>query len=424
MGSTIVSYAVRLPYNSVRVAEKDLKRLESGVLNQNQVDVVIYYGFKYLYEKLGYPFVESDPVLNSARAREAIENIKKFIDTRDVDGWRDNYKDENEGEYYQNGPRDTVFIEVDTDPMVPQDLSTLLPKPDNWTPLKHANAPAGQKYLTPEWGKVAPPAPLSNIDQFVTLYNENFNEKSSQFIEEILDVYENMTDYHRIVAEYFQGGKVTPPGIWNIWGIYTGAALKFTEKQFSDFMYQLNRALFTASIVAWSAKFDKKQARPIQLIRLLSERTVTTWDGTRVSNKIWKPFQQSNGRTPPFPDFVSGHSTFSGAAAVVFNHFFGEDLKNIEFTPFSVEHADMISPLLANDYGSTVKQISCKFASSTVDQGKAPSKFPACASTLTFASWDELAELSGISRVYGGIHGMSANGVGIILGRAIAKEFF
>ena len=305
LGSTILCYSVRLPTNSVKVEEPELKRLESGVLSQSQVDTVTHYGFKYLYGKLGYPFSLPDPELRSHRSREAIDNIKAFVDRRDGDGWRAAYIDANESQYYLNGPRSTNYIDVDTDPNAPQDLS-FISNPDKWTPLKHGDKI--QKYLTPEWGKVVP---LVHIQKFIDIYNANFNPNRDQDIKEILDVYENMTDYHRVVAEYFQGGKVTPPGIWNVWGIYAGEALRFSERRFADFLYALNRSLFTASIVAWHAKLAKTQARPIQLIRMLTpERQVTTWDGTRVSNKVWNPFQQSNFRTPPFPDFVSGHSTF------------------------------------------------------------------------------------------------------------------
>lgn len=31
----------------------------------------------------------------------------------------------------------------------------------------------------------------------------------------------------------------------------------------------------------------------------------------------WNPFQPSNARTPPFPSFTSGHSTFGGAFEAV-----------------------------------------------------------------------------------------------------------
>jgi len=40
--------------------------------------------------------------------------------------------------------------------------------------------------------------------------------------------------------------------------------------------------------------------------------------------------------TPPFPDYVSGHSTFSGAAATVLTLFYGtEDLRSSSNKPSS-----------------------------------------------------------------------------------------
>jgi hypothetical protein len=41
-------------------------------------------------------------------------------------------------------------------------------------------------------------------------------------------------------------------------------------------------------------------------------------------------------RTPPFPEYISGHSTFSGAAAVVLALFYGTDQ-----IPFSLESDDL-----------------------------------------------------------------------------------
>ncbi len=47
---------------------------------------------------------------------------------------------------------------------------------------------------------------------------------------------------------------------------------------------------------------------------------------------------------------------------------------------------------------------------------------PACPIKLTFNSWREIANLSGISRIYGGIHGNNANYSGLIIGELIAND--
>jgi hypothetical protein len=81
--------------------------------------------------------------------------------------------------------------------------------------------------------------------------------------------------------------------------------------------------------------------------------------------------------TPPFPEYTSGHSTFSGAAAVVLASFFGSDR-----IPFSVGSDDL------------------------------PGIF------RSYRSFSEAAIESGFSRIYAGIHFMSANVHGLATGAA------
>ena len=82
--------------------------------------------------------------------------------------------------------------------------------------------------------------------------------------------------------------------------------------------------------------------------------------------------------TPPFPEYTSGHSTFSGAAAVVLAYFFGSDRIR-----FSVGSDDL--PGVRRSY----------------------------------RSFTPAAKESGVSRIYGGIHFMSANIHGLSTGAAV-----
>ena len=171
-------------------------------------------------------------------------------------------------------------------------------------------------------------------------------------------------------------------------------------------------------------KLEYFQSRPVQLIRALSPRHVRTWDGTIPSdgNRIWNSFQQENGRAPPFPDFISGHSTFSSGSAIIFDYFCNIAFDEINFKPFSLAHGLMISPMLNNTYPSTVKNVMFALGSSDVPQGDSPHPFPTTGIALNFNSWHELAELSGISRIYGGIHCQCANNAGLIIGSCIGND--
>ena len=77
-----------------------------------------------------------------------------------------------------------------------------------------------------------------------------------------------------------------------------------------------------AAIAAWDAKYTYAFWRPVTAIR----NGDTDGNDDTVADPSWSPFIV----TPPFPDYVSGHSTFSGAAAVVLAALFGAD--EIAFT--------------------------------------------------------------------------------------------
>ena len=67
----------------------------------------------------------------------------------------------------------------------------------------------------------------------------------------------------------------------------------------------LNIAMMDAFIACWHAKYKWWTVRPITVIR---ER--------------FEPAFLSHLLTPPFPSYVSGHASVSGAASTVLAHFF------------------------------------------------------------------------------------------------------
>lgn len=413
LGSTIIFYVVTSASHrsSTHITEKELQC--KYLISNNSVDKIIFEAFKLLYTLLNYPLNQL-PSINGTLStcdKKVLNALKIFLDNRDNDGWKTAHIFPGS---LPNGPNTDYPIKVNEI----QDLS-VLPEPTKWTPLIHGNSNP-QKYLTPMWGLLSP---IIDIKKYINLCNNNFHINREAEMEEILRIYETMTDRQRVIAEYFQGGKVTPPGIWNIWGIYASKAYGFSDYKFAKLLYYLNSTLFMSSILAWTAKFNQLESRPIQYIRLLPERIVTTWDGTRVSNRIWKPFQQNTAITPPFPDFISGHSTFSGSASIIFEKFFSNDFSKVEFPPFSKVHAEMISPMIANNLDQcTISQISCLAGSSKIEQGNSPLPFPLSVTCINFNSWRELAEFSGLSRIYGGIHTQAANGIGILCGQMIASD--
>jgi hypothetical protein len=137
----------------------------------------------------------------------------------------------------------------------------------------------------------------------------------------------------------------------------------------------LNISLADAAICAWDDKYAYNAWRPITAIRLAdpSVNPLTLPDPT------WTPLLV----TPNFPEYVSGHSTFSGAGAAALAAFFGTD--DITFTTGS----DSLPGV-----------------------------------TRTYTSFSEAAEEAGMSRIYGGIHFEYSDATAIAAGNSIANFAF
>lgn len=224
-----------------------------------------------------------------------------------------------------------------------------------------------QKPLLPGWGKnrtfampdgaaCALPAPAA--------YSE---DKTSEFYKQALEVYEtkkNLTPEQSAIARFWADDamlSVTPPGHW------IGIALKIIESgnvaldKSVDVLARLGVAEADAFVGCWNAKYQYDLLRPITYIR-------------RVIDPKWEPLIN----TPPFPEYPSGHSTQSAAAAAVLTSVFGEN--------FAFED------------------------STGQKDGLAPRAFP---------SFWAAANEAGISRLYGGIHFRAAIDRGLEQGRCI-----
>jgi hypothetical protein len=123
-----------------------------------------------------------------------------------------------------------------------------------------------------------------------------------QELAEVKDTTENLTrDQLAIALEWNDGASTyTPPGHWNfIAEDYVGNG-HFSEVRAARAFALLNMALHDAAVGCWEAKYTYFNPRPSQL-----DPTIKTVLGM-----------------PNFPSYVSGHSTFSSAAARVLSHLF------------------------------------------------------------------------------------------------------
>ena len=142
---------------------------------------------------------------------------------------------------------------------------------------------------------------------------------------------------------------MTPPGHWNRIALERVRAEGLSTRRAARVFAALNTAQADAFIACWDAKYAYWSERPVTAIR-------------RERDPSWLSYIA----TPPFPGYVSGHSTTSGAAAEVLAHFFPGDRRRLR----------------------------------------------------------RQAEEAAVSRLYGGIHFRSDNEAGLRLGRAIGRRSY
>lgn len=238
--------------------------------------------------------------------------------------------------------------------------------PAAWVPT--SRVAQQQAPLLPNWGNNRPFAMPAGATCDLPPPPEYSEDKASVFYKEAFEVYEavnRLTPEHREIARFWSDDPMlspTPPGHW------ISITLDILEKQAApadrsaDVLARLGISLADAFIGCWHSKFHYNLVRPSTYIR-------------RVIDAKWEPLLI----TPPFPEYPSGHSTQSGAAAEVLSDLFGE---NFAFDDRTHE-AD----------GLRVRS------------------FP--------GFWAAAGE-AGISRLYGGIHFRAAIERGLDQGRCIA----
>ena len=266
--------------------------------------------------------------------------------------------------------------------------------PNNWQPLKTNNIT--QNFLTPHWGRVDPFALIDGGQLRPHHLIAHPNKKFLEQAEDVLKLSAQLDDRTKSIAEYWADGpgSVTPPGHWNLIGQFVSQRDKHQLSDDVKMFFILNNALFDASIAVWDCKRKLNTPRPITAIQFLfKNKTIQAWAGPGLGTQgilgqNWKSYIP----TPPFPEYVSGHSTFSRAAAEVLKSFTGSDR-----------------------FGDSVKILQ---GSSIIE----PKITPSMDVQLTWKTFTEAAVQAGLSRRIGGIHFESGDLHGQTLGRKIAKK--
>ena len=184
-----------------------------------------------------------------------------------------------------------------------------------------ARPPFEPRYWSPPPGSVSPPVqPLAGTWKTWVIESgkairpppppEYGSPQCLTEARELIELRRSLTPKQQRAAKFWEGGQGTPlpAGIWNRIVIDHLEANPSGPAQEVKTLALLNVALADAGIAAWDAKYTYWTPRPENAIPDLLD-------------PAWKPYLQ----TPLFPAYVSGHSTYSAAAAVVLAELFPAD---------------------------------------------------------------------------------------------------
>lgn len=206
-------------------------------------------------------------------------------------------------------------------------------------------------------------------------------DTASIFFREAREVYtigKNLTEEQKTIAIYwddnpfviehsghmmFGNKKITPGGHWMGIAAIAAKQSKVDAVVAARGFALTSVALYDAFIACWDEKYRSSVVRPVTVINELID-------------KNWIPFLQ----TPPFPEYTSGHSTITAAAAEVLAAIYG---KNYAF----LDTSDLA-------YIGMQRQ---------------------------FNSFEEAAAEASISRVYGGIHYRNSVDQGAVAGKKVGQ---
>ncbi len=259
-----------------------------------------------------------------------------------------------------------------------------MPKYDVTTSEPHMWKPTPPDYMDgiePNWREIRTMV-LDSPQQFTPPLPTEFSlDKNSTFYAETMEVYEvgkNLNKEQKEIAQFWDCNpyvshhaghamyatkKITPGGHW------MGIAEIAAKTAKADMMkaasgYALTSiALMDAFISCWDEKYRSNLIRP--------ETVINSYIDTD-----WRPLLQ----TPPFPEYTSGHSVISRAAATALTHVYGDN--------FAFEDTVEV------EYGLPVR---------------------------SFKSFYHASDEAAVSRLYGGIHYRPACDNGVEQGEKLGK---
>jgi len=299
------------------------------------------------------------------------------------------------------------YVPVNAPGTVPARTSFTKPlNPEHWQPLTYVDTngnPVLQMFAGAQWCFVTPFA-LAKGEEFREALGPGPAKYGSaeyqQQAEELIALSAGLTDRQKMISEYWADGPDTeqPPGHWLRIAQFVSVRDHHTLDDDVKMFFALSNAMLDAGMAAWDAKRAYDSVRPVTAISLLFRgKKIRAWGGPgrgtiEMDGSQWIPYQQATFPTPPFPEYVSGHSTDSAAAARILTLWTGS------------EHLGESVTLLAG--------------SSKIEPGTTPPQ----PITLQWETFADAANEAGVSRRYGGIHFARADLAGRHLGRLVADK--
>lgn len=212
------------------------------------------------------------------------------------------------------------------------------------------------------------------------------------------------------IAQFWENGAGTafPPGTWMQFGQYASLLHDNILADDVKLFLGLGASAYAASIASWQLKRQEDYARPLRVVRelsrfgLMKDRDQNPANGSQftayvrgeglrdISGVDWETYQTAGSYSPPFPEFVSGHSTFSAAAADFLTNFYN-----------SAEFGGKVEFGLSLGDDPAAQQVS-----------------------LGWDTWKGAAQEAGFSRLWGGIHFLDGNLEGQALGSSMGARTY
>jgi len=367
--TNIVAYEVLIKehrgYNSLHTQIKSLPEIPAAPHN-----VCVSLAAVYAFLITGKSLIFSEPVL-----QDSLDHILQWYQNKKIG------KARFEASVQYGNEVATTFLQWAGQDKYKETRSlrryNFLKQEGKWMPTP----PTYMAAIEPYWNRIRPLS-IDSCSQFKPAPALAFStDKNSPFYKQAVEVYEvvrNLSNSQKAEASFWDCNpfavateghlnyaikKISPGGHWIS---IAGLACRKTNTDIvkTAAAYSLTAiALFDGFIICWDEKYRSNVIRPETYINKYIDET-------------WRPLLQ----TPPFPEYSSGHSVVSTAAAIVLTKIFGDKFAFDDDTEV--------------EFGLPVRH---------------------------FSSFTEACNEAAISRLYGGIHYLAAIENGQKQGRELGK---